>query len=211
MEEVLARLRDSGDGALGLEGSGLLASFADVCDAVGFNEYYEREAALSNPVQAADSQAATFAQFAPSPKPAHWGRLAVDLLQPREEAAPIPTPAEVSATTADLDPELKEANLKEAIKWYRLAAAQGDAAAAEALANALAALEDHQTRAARAPAPIPSPAEVSAITADLKALITEKNCGPIMIRLSWHDVSPIFNNLKDLKCSIGLLMLFVYA
>jgi len=25
------------------------------------------------------------------------------------------------------------------------------------------------------------------IKADLKALVAEKNCGPIMIRLSWHD------------------------
>ena len=44
------------------------------------------------------------------------------------------------------DQELKGANLKEAVKWYRLATAQGDAAAAEALADAMAALEDHQTR-----------------------------------------------------------------
>ena len=28
---------------------------------------------------------------------------------------------------------------------------------------------------------------VDEITADLKALYAEKNCGPIMIRLSWHD------------------------
>jgi catalase (peroxidase I) len=25
------------------------------------------------------------------------------------------------------------------------------------------------------------------IKADLKALVAEKNCGPILIRLSWHD------------------------
>jgi L-ascorbate peroxidase len=25
------------------------------------------------------------------------------------------------------------------------------------------------------------------IKADLKALLAEKNCGPLMIRLSWHD------------------------
>ena len=25
------------------------------------------------------------------------------------------------------------------------------------------------------------------IKADLKALVAEKNCGPLMIRLSWHD------------------------
>lgn len=28
---------------------------------------------------------------------------------------------------------------------------------------------------------------VDEITADLKALYAEKECGPIMIRLSWHD------------------------
>ena len=50
--------------------------------------------------------------------------------------------------------------------------------------------------AAPSAAPIPTPADVSAITADLKALISEKNCGPIMIRLSWHDVSPNFMNLN---------------
>lgn len=29
--------------------------------------------------------------------------------------------------------------------------------------------------------------DINAIKADLKALVAEKNCGPIFIRLSWHD------------------------
>jgi len=47
MDQVLEALKDpSGEGAKGLESSGLLAPFGDVCDAVGFNEYYAREEAL---------------------------------------------------------------------------------------------------------------------------------------------------------------------
>ena len=44
-------------------------------------------------------------------------------------------------------------------------------------------------KAVSRPAPIPTVDEVAKITADLESLITEKDCGPIMIRLSWHDVS----------------------
>jgi len=47
MDQVLVALKDhTGEGAKGLESSGLLAPFGDVCDAVGFNEYYAREKAL---------------------------------------------------------------------------------------------------------------------------------------------------------------------
>ena len=47
MDQVLEALKDpTGEGAKGLESSGLLAPFGDVCDAVGFNEYYAREEAL---------------------------------------------------------------------------------------------------------------------------------------------------------------------
>ena len=33
----------------------------------------------------------------------------------------------------------------------------------------------------------PATMSINDIKADLKALVAEKNCGPLMIRLSWHD------------------------
>lgn len=41
---------------------------------------------------------------------------------------------------------------------------------------------------------------VSDIIADLKALYAEKNCGPIMIRLSWHDAGVYSNGAKTGGC-----------
>ena len=52
--------------------------------------------------------------------------------------------------------------------------------------------------AAKAPA---DKSALDSITADLKALISEKGCGPIMIRLSWHDVSS-----AALRCAAWILI-----
>lgn len=41
---------------------------------------------------------------------------------------------------------------------------------------------------------------VADITADLKALYNEKNCGPIMIRLSWHDAGVYSTGAKTGGC-----------
>jgi hypothetical protein len=41
---------------------------------------------------------------------------------------------------------------------------------------------------------------VADITADLKALYAEKNCGPIMIRLSWHDAGVYSTGAKTGGC-----------
>jgi L-ascorbate peroxidase len=41
---------------------------------------------------------------------------------------------------------------------------------------------------------------VSDIIADLKALYAEKNCGPIMIRLSWHDAGVYSAGAKTGGC-----------
>ena len=41
---------------------------------------------------------------------------------------------------------------------------------------------------------------IADITADLKALYKEKDCGPIMIRLSWHDAGVYSTGAKTGGC-----------
>jgi catalase (peroxidase I) len=48
------------------------------------------------------------------------------------------------------------------------------------------------------------------IKADLKALVAEKNCGPILIRLSWHDAGK-WSSGKLSGGEYSLLIVVIYV